>query len=104
MNTTIAKRLINSGVKNFFRNIWISLAATSMVAITLFIISTILILYTLTVLSINNSTDKVGVVTAYFKDTTTDKEIDNVREEVAALPGVKSVDYVSKAQAKDLFM
>jgi cell division transport system permease protein len=103
MNTINFKRLITSGVTNFFRSIWISIAATSMVAITLFIISTILVFYTLTVLAIENSTDKVGVATAYFKDTVTDQEIASVRAEVEALPGVKSVDYISKAQAAELF-
>lgn len=103
MKIVVVKRLIGSGITNFFRNIWISIAATSMVAITLFIISTILVFYTLTVLSIQNSTDKVGVVTAYFKDTATETEINNVRSEVIALPGVKSVDYVSKAEAAERF-
>jgi cell division transport system permease protein len=103
MSTINAKRLIVSGVTNFFRNIWVSIAATSMVAITLFIISTILVFYTLTVLSIQNSTDKVGVATAYFKDTATESEIANVRTEIEALPGVKSVGYISKAQAAELF-
>lgn len=104
MNTLIARRLIKSGATNFFRNIWISIAATSMVAITLFIISTILILYTLTVLSIQNSTDKVGVVTAYFTDKTTEKEMASVREDVSALRGVKSVDFTSRQTAKELFI
>ncbi len=103
-NTLTTKRVIKSGLTNFFRNIWVSIAATSMVAITLFIISTILILYTLTVLSINNSTDKVGVVTAYFNDKTTEREMENVRAEIEALPGVKSVDFISKEQARQLFI
>ena len=103
MNKITTKRLILSGVTNFFRNIWVSIAATSMVAITLFIISTILVFYTLTVLSIQNSTDKVGVATAYFKDSVTETEIGNVRNEIEALPGIKSVDYTSKAQAQELF-
>ncbi|MEO8065672.1 MAG: permease-like cell division protein FtsX [Candidatus Doudnabacteria bacterium] len=103
MSSTNAKRLIGSGFTNFFRNIWISIAATSMVAITLFIISTILVFYTLTVLAVQNSTDKVGVVTAYFKDTATDKEIESTRADILSLPGVKSVDYTSKAHAEELF-
>lgn len=103
MNSVTVKRLLNSGVTNFFRNIWISIAATSMVAITLFIISTMIILYTLAFLSVQNSTDKVGVVTAYFNDQTTDKEIDNVRTEIAAIPGVKAVEYVSRDEAKQRF-
>jgi cell division transport system permease protein len=98
------RRIIKSGFTNFFRNIWISLAATSMVAITLFIISTILVLYTLTVLSINNSTDKVGVVTAYFNDKTTDKEMQDIAAEIEALPGIKSVELVTKEEAKSRFI
>ncbi|OGE80172.1 MAG: hypothetical protein A2660_02480 [Candidatus Doudnabacteria bacterium RIFCSPHIGHO2_01_FULL_45_18] len=103
MNSSAVKRLIRSGFTNFFRNIWVSLAATSMVAITLFIISTILILYTLTVLSIQNSTDKVGVVTAYFKDTTTDQEMTNATAELERIARVKSVSFTSREQAEALF-
>jgi cell division transport system permease protein len=99
-----AKRVIKSGLLNFFRNIWISIAATSMVAITLFIISTIIILYTLTVLSINNSTDKVGVVTAYFNDRTTEQEMQNITEEIRSIPGVKSVEFISKEEARARFI
>ena len=105
MSTSLdAKRVIKSGFTHFFRNIWVSVAATSMVAITLFIISTILIFYTLTVLSINNSTDKVGVVTAYFSDKTTAIEILNVTAEIELIPGVKAVDFVSKEEAKRRFI
>ncbi len=103
MKFVIAKRLLNSGITNFFRNIWVSIAATSMVTITLFIISTMIILYTLAVLSIDNSTDKVGVVTAYFNDQTTEAEINNVKEEIEALPGVKSITYTSRNEAKAKF-
>ncbi len=104
MSLLTTKRLINSGLTNFFRNIWISLAATSMVAITLFIISTMMILYTLTYLSIQNSTDKVGVITAYFKEQTTDKEMQDVRAEISAIPGVKEVIFTSKEEAKQRFL
>ena len=103
MSLITTKRLIKSGFTHFFRNIWVSIAASSMVAITLFIISTIIILYALTYLSIQNSTGIVGVVTAYFKDTTTDQEISSVQTEIRALPGVKEVDYISKDQAKQMF-
>jgi len=103
MTMVTTKRLLNSGITNFFRNIWVSIAATSMVAITLFIISTMMILYTLAYLSVQNSTDKVGVVTAYFNEQTTDNEIANVKAEIEALPGVKMVEYISKEEAKERF-
>ncbi len=93
------KRLVNSGVINFLRNIWISIAATSMVAITLFIISIIIVLYALTSVAIQNSTDRIGVVTAYFNQQTTDQEVQNVIAEVKGLQGVKEVSYITKEQA-----
>jgi len=103
MSLLTTKRLIKSAVTNFFRNIWISLAATSMVAITLFIISTMLLLYTLASLSIQNSTDKVGVITAYFKEQATDKEMADVKAEIETITGVKQVIFTSKEEAKRRF-
>lgn len=99
MKLLMAKRVLTSGLTNFFRNIWISIAATSMVSITLFIISVIIVLYALTSVAINSSTDKIGVVTAYFNQQTTDKEIENVIVEVRSLNGVRDVLYTSKEQA-----
>jgi cell division transport system permease protein len=98
------RRVVKSGITNFFRNIWVSIAATSMVSITLFIISTIIILYTLTVLSINNSTDKVGVITAYFNDKTTTTEMRNITEDISTIPGVRSVTFTSKEEARAKFL
>lgn len=103
MNMLTTKRVLTSGITNFFRNIWISIAATSMVAITLFIISTIIVLYTLTSVAIDNSTDKVGVVTAYFNPQATDKEKESVIVEVRSIPGVKDVIYTTKEQAIEQF-
>lgn len=99
MSLLVSKRLVKAGVTNFFRNIWISIAATSMVTITLFIISVIMVLYVLTTMAIQTSSDKIGVVTAYFNQQTTDREKENVIAEVQALPGVKQVFYTSKEQA-----
>lgn len=103
MNTTVFKRLVRSGFTNFFRNIWLSIAATSVMTITLFIISTILVLYTLTAISLANVKDKVGI-TAYFKNTASETEILNIKDEISALPGIKQIDYIPKNLAKDKFI
>jgi cell division transport system permease protein len=103
MNLLTTKRVLTSGITNFLRNIWISIAATSMVSITLFIISTIIVLYALTSVAIDNSTDKVGVVTAYFNPNATEREKDNVIIEVKSLPGVKDVIYTTKEEAIEQF-
>jgi cell division transport system permease protein len=97
------KRLIKSGFTNFFRNIWLSLAATSVMTITLFIISTIFVLYTLTNLSIENVKERVGI-TAYFNNQTSEREILNIKAEIELLPNVQKVEYIPKTVARDLFM
>lgn len=97
------KRLIRSGFTNFFRNIWLSLAATSVMTITLFIISTIFVLYTLTTLSIENVKERVGI-TAYFNDQTSEREILNIKAEIELMPNVQKVDYIPKTVAREQFM
>jgi cell division transport system permease protein len=103
MALVTANRLVKSGFTNFFRNIWLSLAATSIMTITLFIISTILVLYTLTNLSIENIKDKVGI-TAYFNNQTSEREILNVKAEIELMPNVESVEYIPKTVAKEIFL
>ncbi|MBX4204601.1 MAG: ABC transporter permease [Candidatus Doudnabacteria bacterium] len=103
MNSTVFKRLVKSGVTNFFRNIWLSIAATSVMTITLFIISTIIVLYTLTSVSLDNVKDKVGI-TAYFNNTTSETEILNIKDELAATQGVKEIVYIPKNLARDKFI
>lgn len=103
MALVTAKRLIKTGFTNFFRNIWLSLAATSIMTITLFIISTILVLYTLTNLSIQNIQDKVGI-TAYFNNQTNEREILNIKAEIELMDNVEVVEYIPKTVARDIFM
>jgi cell division transport system permease protein len=97
-----ANRLIKSGFTNFFRNIWLSLAATSIMTITLFIISTIFVLYTLTNLSLENIQDKVGI-TAYFNNRTSEREIMNVKAQIELIDNVEHVEFIPNTVAKEIF-
>ena len=103
MTTVVLSRIIKAGTTNFLRNIWQSIAATMIMAITLFIISTIIILYTLTSLSINDIKDKVGI-SVYFKNHITETEILNTKDEVEAMAGVRSVEFIPKTVAKEKFI
>lgn len=103
MNFVTLNRLIKSGITSFLRNIGVSLSATSIMVITLFIISTVLVLYNLTDLSLDSAKDRVGV-SVYFKDSTNDDEISNIRTELEAFPGVKNVIFTSKEQARDRYI
>lgn len=103
MNFIVFNRLIKSGATNFLRNLGVSLSATAVMSITLFIISTVLILYTLTDLSLDSAQDRVGI-SVYFKDETTTEQITVITEELAALPQIKNVVFTSKEQARDRYL
>ncbi len=102
MSPTIIKRLIKSGLTNFFRNIWLSLGATLIMAITLLTISTIFLLYTATQLSLAQIQDKVGI-SVYFKDNVSDTEIGNIKAELELMPEIKQVEFIPKNVAVDKF-
>jgi cell division transport system permease protein len=102
MNWLVFKRILKTGFTNFLRNIWLSVAATSVMTITLFIISTVLIIYTLTNLSIQNIKDKIGI-SVYFNAQTTEKEIFEIKTELEFLDGVKEVEFIPKTVALDKF-
>jgi cell division transport system permease protein len=102
MTGTKFNRVIKTGFTNFFRNIWLSLAATLIMAITLFTISTIILLYTSTQLSIDRIKDKVGI-SAYFNNQTTDAEIQNIKAELELMPEIKEVEFIPNTVAIDKF-
>ncbi|MBI2607631.1 MAG: ABC transporter permease [Candidatus Doudnabacteria bacterium] len=103
MSSTVTfNRVIKNGITNFFRNIWLSIAATSVMAITLFIISTVLIIYTLTNLSLDNIKDSIGV-SVYFNSQTSESEILKIKDELELLPEIKQIEYVPKTVALDRF-
>jgi len=103
MKSHTFRRLIKTGITNFFRNIWLSIAATSVKTVTLFIISTILVLYVLSAISLANLKDKVGI-TAYFNNATSETEILNIKDELSRVNGVKEIVYIPKNLARDKFI
>jgi cell division transport system permease protein len=52
---------------------------------------------------LDNVKDKVGI-TAYFNNTTSETEILNIKDEIAATPGVKEIVYIPKNLARDKFI
>ncbi len=103
MNLVAVNRLLRTGATNFFRNLGVSLSATFIMVITLFIISTVLVLYNLTDISLNNAKDRVGI-SIYFNDSSNNQDIINIRDELAAIPEVKNIIFTSKEQARDRYI
>jgi cell division transport system permease protein len=82
------------GVK---KNTWMSFAAISAVAITLFIFG-LFLLFTFNVSYMTKQLDKQVAITVSLPMTTTESEKVQLEKELKALKGVKKVDFVSKQQ------
>jgi len=86
--------------QGFWRNAMMSLAATATVILMLVLLAALFIV----IAGLNSGLEfvesKVGV-TAELEDRLSDTEVDELVAEVAVLPGVASVDYVSPDEALD---
>lgn len=91
-------RHTKEGFKNLFRNGWMTFAAVSAVAVTLFILGAALVL-SLNVQNMSISIENQLQINAYVSDSVTTKQLPVLRRTLTALPGVRTVTFVSKAQA-----
>src|SRR3954468_22958041 len=89
---------ISRAWQGFWRNAAMSLAATATMTLMLLLLAGFWIVQAGVVASLSYVEDKVGV-SADLKDSTTDGQLHQLEARLAAMPEVKSVDYVSKDQA-----
>ena len=92
------KRLLKSGLQNFFRNGFVSLSSVLVMTITLFIIILIILLGGFFNYSLNQVKNKV-VINVYFITTATETDILSVKKSLESLPEVSMVEYISRDQA-----
>jgi cell division transport system permease protein len=95
------QRTLKEGFSNFMRNGWLSVATITVISISLLIIGfTIAIGFTAKSV-LKNMEDKVNV-SVYFNPSVTENRILEIKKEIEGkYLEIKSVEYVSKDQAKD---
>ncbi len=91
-------RIIKSGFINFWRNLWLSAAATMVMTITLVIFAVLFLMFAMTSYSIKSIQNTVDI-SVYFKLGLVEQRIFDMQEELKADPHVQEVEYVSAAQA-----
>lgn len=91
-------RIFRLGITNFWRNRWLSFAATLIMTLTLIII-TIFVILTLVIGKTTESIRSKMDVSVYFKDTATTDQIIDIQRRVAARGDVREVKYISKEEA-----
>lgn len=90
-------RIIRNGVINFWRNRWLSAAATLIMIVTLVILSIMFVLFVITSYSVNSIRERVDI-SAYFKTGLSESQVFLVKQDLESDPRVKVVTYVSADQ------
>lgn len=92
------KRIIKWGFKNFWRNGWLSMATVSIMALTLLVITVLLMVNVIANAVLENLENKIDI-SVYFKLETPEQDILVVKSQLEELKEVEDVAYVSQEEA-----
>ncbi len=94
-------RMCRYGVNNFSRNAWLTIAATAVMTITLLIIFSAVAARSILIETVGGLRNKVDM-SIYLKTETTDDQANGFIADLEKLPSVRSVTYVSAAEAREI--
>jgi len=95
-------RGVKAGVKNFFRNGWLSIATISIIVLTLFIVNTVFVISLIARTTLTDIQQKIDV-SIYFKNDADEQEAKALTDMVSKMPEVKEARYIGKDEALTLF-
>lgn len=95
---TKLRRVIRTGLFNFWRSGYVSLASTLVMVITLSTIVSVIFLGSILDSTLNEIRSKVDV-NVYFVPTTAESDILALKQKLEALPEVSNIEYVTREQA-----
>ncbi|OGD67519.1 hypothetical protein A3F08_00975 [Candidatus Berkelbacteria bacterium RIFCSPHIGHO2_12_FULL_36_9] len=98
MSSQSIRRIIKLGFVNFWRNGWLSSAATLIMTLTLLIISVFLI-FNLVISTTTESIKSKIDLSVYFSDEATDLQVQELKLFLQQRPDVKGVVFISKEEA-----
>lgn len=95
-------RITKMSLVSFWRNRWLSLAATLIMVLTLITISFFVSLMLITNKTTESLRDKVDM-SVYFEDSATKDQINAIQNILLSREDIKSVDYISKEKALEVW-
>lgn len=96
-------RVVKYGTKGFGRNIWLSTAATVVMAITLIILFVTIVASVILTNTAEMMKDKIDI-TIYFKPNTGQSVLDDLETRISADPNIKSVETSTSKEEYEKFM
>ena len=95
-------RMCRYGINNFSRNLWLTIAATAVMTITLLIIFVTLAARQVLVDTVTTIKDRVDM-SIYVATETTDAQAKAIQSDIEKLSSVKEVTYISSEKARENF-
>lgn len=96
------KRVLLLGIRNFYRNGWLSTVATLMMSLTLIIITSFVVFNLILSSVINIAKNKIDL-SIYFKDSVAENEILDYQVKLKSRTDIELVEYVDKTKALSYF-
>lgn len=98
----MSRRIVKTGALNFVRNAWLGMAAIAVMVITLTIILFSIIANATFSNTVQTITDRIDI-SVYLKDNVSAKQKDQLIKDIKGLDNVKSVTYVTKDDALEIY-
>lgn len=95
-------RVLRNALRNFQRNIWLSIATTAIMTLTLIMMSFLYFINVMSVEVLRGIEQKVDL-SAVFKEDTTESQIQTLASDIEARGDVEEIRIVSSDEALDLF-
>ncbi|MFO0703017.1 MAG: permease-like cell division protein FtsX [Candidatus Andersenbacteria bacterium] len=96
------RRVVRAGFQNFWRNLGLSVATTFVTTLTLLAVSSILLVNFLLGIAIKSVESKVDI-SVYFDPLASAQQVAEARAEIENIPGVASVQLISRDEALAAF-
>ncbi|MCK5459645.1 permease-like cell division protein FtsX [Candidatus Parcubacteria bacterium] len=95
-------RIIKFAFQNFYRNFWLAIVTITILVVTLFSITALIILNVISTQAVKSIEDKIDI-SIYFKTEAEDIQIIKTRSELLSLKEVKEVNLIDREQAMVFF-
>lgn len=99
---TVVSRIVQYGMKNFWRNGWLSAATVAIMLISLMVSMGLMVFNYITDQAVASIQDKIDI-SVYFKTSAPEDEILNIKSSLENMAQVKNVEYISNDQALEIF-
>ena len=99
---TILSRIVHYGLKNFWRNGLLSTATVAIMTLAAVVFSGLILFSVVSTQAAASIQDKIDI-SVYFKTSTPEDQILSIKNSLESLSQVKSVEYVSKDKALEIF-